>query len=288
MEKYRPLCRFPEIMMGNSLSDTLVRSAYGSTEGGGYLTMIPSSQASILIYISILFFPLFATRSQAQDCDPPCRSGYQCKNGTCISQCNPPCPETQTCDSTSHDCVPSVSESKTPKELHNTGGFATASAITGFVLSPIILGLTIGSAATSGNGLAPALPLGASALGTSVVSVPIIAVGGALARSSDKVKGVLALRIAGWLGYGLSIGTGALMVGMAVGGGTIPPEAIIACGLLGTFSCISLSIDNFISGAQAKKYYSNVQEEGATVPELTFGIGPYRHNGATVQVGLRY
>jgi hypothetical protein len=184
--------------------------------------------------------------------------------------------------------MPPASESRTLKEHHNTGGFATSSAVTGFILSPIILGLTIGSAATTGNGLVPALPLGASALGIGVVSVPIIAVGGALARSSDKVKGVLALRIAGWSGYGLSIGTGALMVGLAVGGGTIPPEAIIACGLLGTFSCLSLSIDNFVSGSQAKKYYADVQEKDAAVPELTFGIGPSRHNGAAVQIGLRY
>ncbi len=252
--------------------------------------MICSRRAWIPTCFSILFFPLFIAMNLAQDCDPPCRSGYQCKNGTCVSECNPPCPETQTCDPRSHECVPQASESREEtKEHHNTGGFATASAITGFVLSPVILGLTIGSAATSGNGLVPALPLGASALGIGIISVPIIAAGGASARSSDKVNGVLALRIAGWSGYGLSIGTGALMVGWAASGGsTIPPGAIIACGLLGTFSCLSLSIDNLISGAQAKKRYAGEEEEGTCGPKLTFGIGPCGRNGAAARIGLSY
>lgn len=251
--------------------------------------MMHSGNAFISICLTVLFFPLLIAISNAQDCDPPCRSGYECRNGTCVSQCNPPCPETQTCDPASHECVLLAPKPKEePKEHHNTGGFATASAITGFVLSPIILGLTIGSAATSGNGLVPALPLGASALGIGIVSVPIIAAGGASARSGDKVNGVLGLRIAGWTGYGLSIGTGALMVGWAVSGGSIPPAPILACGLLGTFSCVSLSVDNLVSGNEAKKRYAAEEEKGASGPELTFGIGPYGRNGAAVRLGLSY
>ncbi len=31
------------------------------------------------------------------ECFPPCRSGYLCHNGDCISKCNPPCPEDMVC-----------------------------------------------------------------------------------------------------------------------------------------------------------------------------------------------
>jgi hypothetical protein len=175
-----------------------------------------------------------------------------------------------------------------PPEHHNTGGFAIASAITGFVLSPIMLGLTIEAAATSGNGLVPALPLGASALGIGVVSVSILASGGNSARSSDKVNGEPDLRIGGYTGYGISLGCGALMCAVALYGGTIPTGAIIGCGLLASISCLFLSVDNLISGAQARRYYADCQESSASGPELTFSIGPYRNNGVTMQVGIKY
>jgi len=31
-------------------------------------------------------------------CVPTCRSGFVCRNSTCISECNPPCPEGESCD----------------------------------------------------------------------------------------------------------------------------------------------------------------------------------------------
>ena len=33
----------------------------------------------------------------APECTPPCRDGYTCHQGQCISACNPPCPAGQTC-----------------------------------------------------------------------------------------------------------------------------------------------------------------------------------------------
>lgn len=39
-------------------------------------------------------------------CSPPCRSGYVCHDGRCISACNPPCPLGYRCDPDVLDCVP--------------------------------------------------------------------------------------------------------------------------------------------------------------------------------------
>lgn len=37
-------------------------------------------------------------------CEPPCRIGFVCKDGECVSQCNPPCPENLKCNGKG-DCV---------------------------------------------------------------------------------------------------------------------------------------------------------------------------------------
>lgn len=41
-----------------------------------------------------------------RDCHPPCRAGYTCVNGECVSRCNPPCPDGYRCDPKALDCVP--------------------------------------------------------------------------------------------------------------------------------------------------------------------------------------
>lgn len=47
-------------------------------------------------------------------CTPPCRKGYICVDGQCVSACNPPCPPGYVCDSELNDCVPDVSREETP------------------------------------------------------------------------------------------------------------------------------------------------------------------------------
>ncbi len=175
-------------------------------------------------------------------------------------------------------------------EHHNSGGFATGSAIAGFVVSPIILGLCIGSASTEGEDPA-SLPLGASGLLLDAITVPIISIGGSSARSGEKVDGVVGLRISGWCEYGLFVGAGVVMIGLAIANVDIPQsvaQPVIASeGIVGSISCISLSIDALVSGKQARKQYAGV-EKSDSGPELTLGVGPCRNNGAAVQLGLRF
>ncbi len=38
-----------------------------------------------------------ALNDQSKACFPPCREGYMCSNGECISKCNPPCPANMKC-----------------------------------------------------------------------------------------------------------------------------------------------------------------------------------------------
>lgn len=41
----------------------------------------------------------------AQQCVPSCRTGFVCIAGNCVSQCNPPCPDSETCTA-DLQCVP--------------------------------------------------------------------------------------------------------------------------------------------------------------------------------------
>lgn len=55
-------------------------------------------------------YPIFAQTSE--ECNPPCRSGYMCSNGKCISECNPPCEAGLVCRE--GDCHPPQQTQQTP------------------------------------------------------------------------------------------------------------------------------------------------------------------------------
>ncbi|MBN1760764.1 MAG: ankyrin repeat domain-containing protein [Chitinispirillaceae bacterium] len=50
------------------------------------------------------------------NCFPPCRSGFRCQGGVCISECNPPCPAGSIC-SEGRDCVSLPMESEEAYEM---------------------------------------------------------------------------------------------------------------------------------------------------------------------------
>jgi len=51
------------------------------------------------------------------DCYPPCRTGFVCYNGQCVSECNPPCPQGTICSG--KDCVPANPPLKVSSSLKN-------------------------------------------------------------------------------------------------------------------------------------------------------------------------
>lgn len=55
------------------------------------------------LVLGILSINLFS--QDTADCYPPCRSGYVCHNGECVSLCNPPCPSGQRCNQEG-ECIP--------------------------------------------------------------------------------------------------------------------------------------------------------------------------------------
>ena len=52
-----------------------------------------------------------------QSCYPPCRVGFICYNGQCVSECNPPCPAGTICKE--NNCVKVADQAKTNDSLKN-------------------------------------------------------------------------------------------------------------------------------------------------------------------------
>ncbi len=57
----------------------------------------------------------------AHTCVPPCRAGYTCIDGECVSLCNPPCPEGTRCDPKTADCVPLYTTPYVQQQVECTG-----------------------------------------------------------------------------------------------------------------------------------------------------------------------
>lgn len=53
----------------------------------------------------IMAYPISVFSQNPADCYPPCRSGFTCYKGNCVSICNPPCPDGQKCTD-SGECIP--------------------------------------------------------------------------------------------------------------------------------------------------------------------------------------
>jgi hypothetical protein len=70
-----------------------------------------SSTAKYLVFTAFLFGNISILSAQTSPtCDPPCRSGYICKDSTCIQACNPPCPENYKCEGSIPECIPQSSQ----------------------------------------------------------------------------------------------------------------------------------------------------------------------------------
>jgi hypothetical protein len=64
----------------------------------------------------IILSPLSLLAQDALECYPPCRSGFVCYKGKCISKCNPPCPDGQKCTDSGECTSFSQSESNADKQ----------------------------------------------------------------------------------------------------------------------------------------------------------------------------
>lgn len=215
--------------------------------------------------------------------DLDCKGDRVCVNGECRE---PETPKQAQPASVAHEGT----ESPAPRPGENVEssqgtGWGNAAGITGLALSPIILGLSIGStiARASSDDIVPALPLGVSSQVVADIAVPIVAVGGSSSRHAGG-RGIPGLRIPGWITFGLSNAFLAIIAGVAIGGGGGPPPAVlISEGVLSTASCIMLSADALASKSQAK---TGRRAECWSTPKWYLSLGVMRNGG--VNGGVMY
>jgi hypothetical protein len=181
------------------------------------------------------------------DCFPACRPGFICSQGACLSLCNPLCSHGQTCTE-NRQCVGTALGDL--QEGVADPGWARGAAILGFIATPVVLGLGIASAAKHKDQWT-AIGLGAGATGVTGVVVPIVAVGGGSARKNPRVNGVLALRIVGWITYGLVMADATALIAMGVAEVDPGMGPIVAGTALAGVSLISMSIDAIAGASEA-------------------------------------
>jgi hypothetical protein len=118
----------------------------------------------------------------------------------------------------------------------------------GFGAGAGVLALSIASAATTGS-LVPSLPLGAASLAGFGVALPIVSSATANIRRRHGVEGSPSLRITGWIGYGLGMLNGLVLVVIGVSS-TIEEGPIMLAGALGAASLSCFALDAAITANQ--------------------------------------
>jgi hypothetical protein len=138
-----------------------------------------------------------------------------------------------------------------PPVVQSDPGWAAGAATYGIVSGVVALGLAIASEATKEDTL-PSAPLGGVATALFGISLPIVAIGGSSARGNPAVTGSLGLRIAGWIGYGVTLADAAFLLSQ-VGQRTLDDGLILSVGLLGAASMACFVVDARMSAAEATR-----------------------------------
>src|SRR5262245_20980840 len=98
---------------------------------------------------------------------------------------------------------------------------------------------------------------GAASIATFGVTAPLVALGAASARTHPGVTGYPRLRIASWMGYGLTLGGAAYLL-LRSHRKVIDDNDILIVGTLGTVSTVGFAIDAYASARQAERLRATV------------------------------
>ena len=134
--------------------------------------------------------------------------------------------------------------------------------------------------------LFPSVPLGAGALVTLLVSVPLVQAGAGSARDEYGVEGIIVARIFGWLGYAATTLTGTALVITGLSE-EVPNSLIYGTTALGVGSVGLMTLDAFASANQADALRAS---EGArawkSIPRVVLSPVPNERGGSDLLVGL--
>lgn len=193
------------------------------------------------------------TPYDADDCDPPCRAGYYCKDGDCVEKCNPPCPDGMRCTD-SGDCVPIQNYTPGNDNVPVQGpppdeGWSLNATYLGYGTAGAVLFGAVLAAATSEDEEV-SIPIGIVTTLIGGAMIPVVSVGAASARKNPAVIGQPGFRTAGWIAYGFALTDAVIIIGVSFAA-YIPPSLSISVGVLGAASAIFMALDAKTSHDQA-------------------------------------
>ena len=219
------------------------------------------------------------------ECVPPCRSGYFCHDGQCVSRCNPPCAAGATCLESGECAAAYLPPSAAPVGQRVNRGWATGAGVMAAVSAGVIVLLTGVTIAINGSDAANYT--GGVAILFTGVAVPIVAVGAGSGRWDPSITGSAPWRIVGWVSFGLAMVNGVVALGIGIAGATFPSYGIASLGALGVISALSHMADAFITAGQGRALLAEKQTRAAPVRALPLlSVVPNGRGGATATVGL--
>ena len=231
-------------------------------------------------------------------CFPPCRNGYVCVQGQCVSLCNPPCALGEACTATGQCMLlapPSAAPAYTTFPAGNAQrptsadpGWARAGAVVGIVGGAV--GVLLGTAAAMNTDDADvSIPLGIGATVAVGVAVPLVAAAASSARGNPQVRGASGARIAGWIGYGLTMLDAVALIGLGIADEQVYPAQVMSVTLLGGASTAAMIIDAYSSASEAESLGATAH----TAPRLdrvawtpVFGVARNALGGKDGYVGV--
>lgn len=153
-------------------------------------------------------------------------------------------------------------------------------AILGGVLVIPILGLGITSGAIYDN---PELtiPMGAAATLIGAIGIPIVAHMASKTRKSTGVEGNPALRLAGWIGYGLALSDAVIILSLAAGGTDTSGGPTYSVAVIGSVASILMALE----ANQTYKQGSSLKRTTSIQP--TFGGVRDLHGNQYPTAGIR-
>jgi len=151
-------------------------------------------------------------------------------------------------------------------------------------INPNTVGVGVLSAATTGDPDA-AIPLGAAATVTFAIAIPITAVGASSARRHPEVRGLTGARVAGWIGYGLTVADALVLLGLGLADEDVPAPLILSVVGLGAATSAAMVFDAFVSASQAdavaERQRGSLLPLIAVAPDGNGGVGGFLGLGGT-------
>lgn len=182
-------------------------------------------------------------------CSPPCPTGYSCQEGACELDAAVPPAQTPPPGVVQPQPQPVAQPVNDPRYA----SAARRKGIIGFVGVGLVLGLGLSSAATSSNDdQIPSLPLGVATIAVHIIMGMVSAGGGRAARRGGG-RGVVGLRIAGWITWALALVGGISLAALGASDVDVNAGPIIGVTALSAVSLICFGIDGIVGAGQARR-----------------------------------